>query len=620
MRIKTFAAFGLALTAGLATWGDYKDDIGYNQLAGEVTLGTGTNVEAWLIEASEDAPENDALVYLNPATFSGKAVTEHKLVPESTIATTYSTHAGEMADYFIGSLSLTPAVPNVEVFWANDWIIGQLKPYQGLDGETQEEPAPVIPFNSGKIPVLNHSYIGNCNSEAWDIQITRRHDYLIDDSGVFSAVGLQNADDLSTPPDHDALFVHTYNALTVGVSSGLHSGNSTLFGLANRYKPELVVPVDTTGKATAIASSSAALLLDWAVNNSKTGAWLRPEVIKAVLMAGATKTEFPDWTNSTDLPIDVLVGAGELNIRNAYNLYTNGDATLGQTSGLPDKGWDYNLAKSAGTSYNFTVPADHKLFNFSVILTWNHEVAPDGAGFDQGTMILNDLKLELFDADTSTLLLTSDSPVDNVEHLYTTLDPGNYTLTVTTKTTPEDTDYALAWTGDTLSTAPANLISAVSRKTHGAVGDFDIPIASDGSSTECRQDGPTYIVVTFDQSVTSMNATVTQGTATIDSIVIDDTSAGITLSGVADQQNLQISLTDITTPSGVTSVEDLTMGCLYGDSYQDGDVGFFDSFFAKKYSGTVTDQTFRYDIYVDGEIGFFDTFFIKKSSGNILSN
>src|SRR5213076_2394850 len=72
--------------------------------------------------------------------------------------------------------------------------------------------------------------------------------------------------------------------------------------------------------------------------------------------------------------------------------------------------------------------------------------------------------------------------------------------------------------GPTPDTAnPLQLMSAVSRKTHGVTGDFniDLPLTG-GPGVECRSSGGNHtFVVTFSNPVVSGNASVTSGSGNV---------------------------------------------------------------------------------------------------------
>src|SRR5205085_4976600 len=93
-------------------------------------------------------------------------------------------------------------------------------------------------------------------------------------------------------------------------------------------------------------------------------------------------------------------------------------------------------------------------------------------------------------------------------------------------------------------------VSAVSRRTHGSAGTFDVPLPLVGSpGVECRSSGGNFqIVVTFSTGVSYAGATVTLGTASISgsSSSSDNTQITINLTGVANAQNVVVTLSGVT--------------------------------------------------------------------------
>ncbi len=95
------------------------------------------------------------------------------------------------------------------------------------------------------------------------------------------------------------------------------------------------------------------------------------------------------------------------------------------------------------------------------------------------------------------------------------------------------------------------LVSAVSRKTHGAAGTFDIPLPISGTpAIECRTGGATgdyTLVFTFSNHVTSGNASVDSGVGMISgSPVFSGNTMTVNLTGVANAQTLTIKLSNVT--------------------------------------------------------------------------
>jgi PEP-CTERM motif len=170
--------------------------------------------------------------------------------------------------------------------------------------------------------------------------------------------------------------------------------------------------------------------------------------MKAMLMGGATKTEFPSWSRTASRPLDDTFGAGELNIFNSYLMTEGGqhNGGIGAPTAVGTHGWDYGNALPGtgnGLKYKFVVPTGKTAPDLSILLTWNVNVPTSFTGHS-----LANFSMTL----TNALGQTVDqslSAVDNVEHIYlTNLGAGDYTLTISTDTAR---DFGLAWRMSTLS-------------------------------------------------------------------------------------------------------------------------------------------------------------------------
>ena len=165
--------------------------------------------------------------------------------------------------------------------------------------------------------------------------------------------------------------------------------------------------------------------------------------------------------------------------------------------------------------------------------------------------------------------------------------------------------------------------NAVSRKTHGAAGDFDVNLPLTGLvGIECRSGGATNaytVILNFANPVTYISAAVSDGTG----IVATDTGNGtnqitLDLTGVTDIQRITLALFGAT--DGVNSGDvGVRMGVLIGDTNNDTTVGAADIGFVKSKSGQTTDATnFRADIVTNGTINAGDVGLVKSKSGNAL--
>jgi hypothetical protein len=244
-----------------------------------------------------------------------------------------------------------------------------------------------------------------------------------------------------------ALLGNNYHALTAGLLSGQHSQGGTNTDGSGRMKPDLVVNFDETSYASPTIAGSAAALLQSAIATGNTSSQ-KPQVIKAQMIAGASKLNLPQWQRlTTAAPYDAVFGAGELNIRNAYYIQQAGQQASSTSVESPSRGWDYatSTASSTGKRYFFNIPAGRYATTFSAALTWHRSITGFTGNY---TSSLSDLNLQLYASTSftpgSSPIYASTSSVDNVEHLFCyNLPPGQYLLVVTANSNSRS--YALAW-------------------------------------------------------------------------------------------------------------------------------------------------------------------------------
>ena len=168
--------------------------------------------------------------------------------------------------------------------------------------------------------------------------------------------------------------------------------------------------------------------------------------------------------------------------------------------------------------------------------------------------------------------------------------------------------------------------SAVSGKTHGAAGTFDIPLPLSGNpGVECRTGGTTgdyTLVFTFTNNVTSGNASVTGG---IGSVLGMPTFSGntmtVNLTGVANAQTLTVTLSGVTDEfSQVLPNTPVSVNMLIGDTSGNGVVNATDVAQTKGQVGQpVTSSNFRTDVNANGIINTSDVAIVKAHSGGTIS-
>ncbi len=167
------------------------------------------------------------------------------------------------------------------------------------------------------------------------------------------------------------------------------------------------------------------------------------------------------------------------------------------------------------------------------------------------------------------------------------------------------------------------LSSAVSRKTHGAAGDFDIDLPLTGDpGIECRSGGPGNdhkIVLTFPGVVTFDGATLTSGAGSIvGTSGSGTTTVTVDLTGISNAQTIAVTLSNVSDGTLTNNVA-VQMGVLLGDVTPNGSVNSSDVGATKSQSGSpTTASNFRADVTANGSINSSDVGTVKAASGTSL--
>jgi hypothetical protein len=425
------------------------------------SLPTGAGGTISLVESSPTNGSGSYLVDVSGSEFNGSldpGGAPVVLTDGSNIAHVgFSSHATWIVgQYYFGSTqSFAPGANSVVNYDASAWLSNVLR----ITGSAPPDPQP--------FRVQNLSWVVT-GVGIQELAALRRYDYLIETSELTAVVGANNADNFTSVKPHPTLFAYAYNTIVVGRSDGGHSRgqtNNLIGGVAygsGRYRPDVVAPSTLSSASTAMVSSAATMLHQ---SGAGTDA-VRSEVMKAIIMAGATKNEFASWLDQTSglvnpwnhtqtRPLDDVFGAGELNVYNSYGIQLGGKqsaSTAAPAAAVKSFGWDYQDRKSDSSVgdlyYNFEVPVGSTASELSIMLNWNAKVVDTNADPNVFTPIqsLQNLDLQFYDSSNSfmeTLIDQSVSTVDNVEHIYlTNLGPGTYTLKVSGAA---NWDYGLAW-------------------------------------------------------------------------------------------------------------------------------------------------------------------------------
>ena len=167
---------------------------------------------------------------------------------------------------------------------------------------------------------------------------------------------------------------------------------------------------------------------------------------------------------------------------------------------------------------------------------------------------------------------------------------------------------------------PLLFTAAVSRKTHGAAGDFDISLPG----VECRTGGAGgnhTLVVTFTNDIVSGNATVTSGTGNVTGgPTFSGNTMTINLTGVANAQAVTVTLSNVTDSFSQTLPDTaVSAGFLLGDTNGNGIVNASDVSQTKAQLGqSAMGSNFRTDVNANGTINATDVSQVKANLGSAV--
>jgi hypothetical protein len=344
-----------------------------------------------------------------------------------------SWHANGVADSFYGIvIGVAPGVPTVDSYDADYFVTNLVTRGVGIRGR-----------------VVNQSFVFR---DELSVPIDLIYDGYASTFNVLFVSGMDNVP--GTPPAPGTC----YNGIGVGFLCP-NSQSSIGPTIDGRAKPDLVVQdICASSFTTPLVAGAAALLLQAGTSNDG-GPGTAPlatnsTVIKALLLNGAVKTT--NWTNGVTRPLDARYGAGVLNIYNS-DLQLRGArhvaiATNSVSAGAPHpptgdtgnvarlRGWDFSSIRNTGQNdrvahYYFDLPPPSGAYSGTATLVWK-----------KGTGLLPNLDLFLYHVGSNTLVRSSTSAIDNVEHIFIPrLPAGRYDLQVLKHAGAGSEDYALAF-------------------------------------------------------------------------------------------------------------------------------------------------------------------------------
>jgi hypothetical protein len=436
-------ALGLMLAAwcvGGLSAGARADDaaaVGLDDLAlriGPENLPTGADVLVAQVEVGSGAYKPDP----NHANFVGK---NFMLMSGSSANSGHATAVGRR--YYGTAISIAPGITDIRVWEASHWA---------TSGFLRTSTGSLPNASPTGLKLFNHSWIASFESNAVDNNGLRRADFVMSRDDLIMVVGVNNGGGENVP-----LLSHIYNGLSVGVQGGGHLSADTLVGIdgPGRMKPEIVAPGTLTSFSTPIVSAAGALMVETAraMSAGADSTAERGEVIKAVLMAGANHRA--GWSNNPEIsgplrgttsrPLDSVYGADLVNVNMSHMILTGrqqvGSAAPPASISARHAGWDLATV-GIGESRYWRLKVCDLAAEVSILATWHRQAS---SPFGNGNWAVADFDLVLWRLDAGEQLVTllgddglayfgggnvvSESPVDNVEHLFVLdLEPGEYVL------------------------------------------------------------------------------------------------------------------------------------------------------------------------------------------------
>ncbi len=421
---------------------NYKEAIGYSLLQdltspdGYIKDGkdlTGAGIGVAMVEAPLNG---NHMPDATNAEFTGKTFTNKS---ESSIET--SIHATRVARSFFGNATgVASGITAIDVYEVNNWLGSGYLNYQSSSS--------VKPIDDGN-QVFNHSWVASMGNSSLDATAIRRLDWAVQNHGVVSVVGVDNDSDSTVPP----LLASSFNSIAVGLANGNHSsGQPPLYG-EGRTKPDIVAPGAVgqyTSFSTPVVAAGAVLMIDAAKsiqNTTERENAQRPEVVKALLMGGATKNTLTGWSNTETAPLDPVFGAGMLNVANSYRILASGQQAASASSDVANTGWDFGSTDTFQQYYFFEIEEGFHLAEFTAFMTWNAVVANNLNSFTLGNLDLMLYQADGYDLVGEAMVTSASTGYSNNELIYLEyLTSGRYALVVDSDGLGED--YAITWFGE----------------------------------------------------------------------------------------------------------------------------------------------------------------------------
>jgi hypothetical protein len=331
-----------------------------------------------------------------------------------------SSHADIVGSYIYGNGGVAPGVVIVDNYDANYY-----------------ESAIISASVSIPAILVNQSFVNDSTNSADQANTDSIFDQYAAQYGVLFISGAGNSGMVASPAS-------CYN----GIGVAAYGGNTAVGPTPDngRCKPDITAPAGFTSLSTALVTGSAAIL--WQAGGRGDGGAgtsslvLDPKVLKALLLNGAAKPG--DWSHTTASPLDFRYGAGILDVFNSWTQLRGGRVAATDQTSVPSgaahppstaktpgatlTGWDNasvstDFISDGVNDYYFQVgPGSAAGWTLTATLVWEKE---------ENNSTINNLDLFLYRVADGSLAASSQSAVDNVEHIYAEgLAEGEYDLQI----------------------------------------------------------------------------------------------------------------------------------------------------------------------------------------------
>ena len=256
----------------------------------------------------------------------------------------------------------------------------------------------------------------------------------------------------------------------------------------------------------------------------------------------------------------------------------------------------------------------------SVTLVWDPNPAPNVAGYRLYCGTTSGVYTQITELGNTTATMVSNLVAGKTYFFVVT----DYGIAGFESAPSNEVSYAVPTPIVTWTETSLGSVNAVSRKTHGVKGSFDINLPLTGSpGVECRTGGASgshQVIVTFSDVVTFSSAGLTSGLGTVASSSISSNQVIINLANVANAQTITITLFGVKMKRNPIKINiSVPMGVLVGDTTGDRFVNSADISQVKSQSGhSLTVLNFFQDLNLDGFINSADISLVKSKSGTAL--